>query len=288
MSETEEDKDLSEVPNKEVISKEVISEAVETVPEKVSLSRREEKIEKLTKRLKQLDGYKNSTPSELREAALDMLRFKDTEAEMEITQLFKLREEKTVAQQLLKKYLKDYTIETISDRNTLKNLIYLEVLNFRLQERLNDIHYETKSSPKDIVKTIHENIQEISELKEKLGITRQKEQQLHQNKDPLAYINLLIKKRKKWLEENQASRYMSCPHCGKSVLLKIKMDVWETQKHPFFKDRILGNDHLVELYRQGKLSKKDLALIFETSEDYIDWLVTKWNLSSIAIEQKSD
>lgn len=245
---------------------------------------KEERLGILIKRLSQLENYKNSSESDIRQAAQDILALKETEDEMEIGLLFKIKEEKQAATQLLKKYLQDYTIETISDRNTLKNLIYLEVLNFRLQERLNDIHKETKSSPKDIVKTIHENIEQITALKEKLGITRQKEQQLHQNKDPLSYINLLMKKRKKWLEDNQASRYMSCPHCGKSTLLKIKMDVWEAQKHPFFKDRILGNDHLVELYRQGKLSKKDLALVFETSEDYVEWLVTKWNLTSVTPE----
>lgn len=245
---------------------------------------KDERLGKLVKRLSQLESYKNSSESDIRQAAQDILDLKETEDEMDIGLLFKLKEEKQAALQLLKKYLQDYTIETISDRNTLKNLIYLEVLNFRLQERLNDIHSETKASPKDIVKTIHENIEQITELKEKLGITRQKEQELHQNKNPLAYINLLMKKRKKWLEDNQASRYMSCPHCGKSTLLKIKMDIWEAQKHPFFKDRILGNDHLVELYRQGKLNKKDLALIFETSEDYVDWLVTKWNLTSVSPE----
>jgi hypothetical protein len=59
-------------------------------------------------------------------------------------------------------------------------------------------------------------------------------------------------------------------------ILLVKPDAWESQKHPFFSDRILGNEHLIKLYNEGKVSKEDLALIFEVSSDYIDWLVNKW------------
>jgi DNA-directed RNA polymerase subunit RPC12/RpoP len=93
---------------------------------------------------------------------------------------------------------------------------------------------------------------------------------------------------RRWLDENQASRYIVCPHCSKSILLKIRTEAWEAQKHPFFRDRILGNAHLIELYKQNKLTKEDLAKIFETSPDYVVWLVEKaWRLQSV-VEQETN
>jgi DNA-directed RNA polymerase subunit RPC12/RpoP len=80
---------------------------------------------------------------------------------------------------------------------------------------------------------------------------------------------------KKWREENQGSRSLQCPHCGKMVLLKIRTDIWESLKHPFFKDKILANTHLMEMYRIGKISKHDVAKVLGTSVDYVAWLVKK-------------
>lgn len=198
--------------------------------------------------------------------------------DLDISDQFEDFDEKKMAKALILKYLKDYTIETISDKNTLKNLIYLEVINTRLQKTLNDSHTAKKAIDSKLIRTVHENIEQITELKEKLGITREK-QDLNASSG-YGYLQTLKQKYKVWLEENQASRYMVCAHCGKSILLKVNMQHWEAQKHPFFKDRILGNDHLIALYKDNKLTKLDLAKIFETSEDYVEWLVQRWNITT--------
>ena len=241
-----------------------------------------ERLEKFIKKISILTPYRNKSREELHEIATKLLLAKERESDINIDSIFISKDEKKQAQVLLKKYLEDYTIETISDKNTLKQLIYLEILNYRLQTSLNDIHANTAGTPKDLVKTVHENIMQITTLKDKLGLTRQKEQL--NSRDGYGYLVLLQKKYKKWLEENQASRYMTCPHCGKSILMKIKIDKYDAQKHPFFKDRILGNTHLIKLYEEQKLSKDDLSKIFETSLDYIDWLISKWNVSIIEVK----
>ena len=189
------------------------------------------------------------------------------DSDLDISELFEDQSEKKAAKALVLKYLSDYTIETISDKNNLKSLIYLEIINTRLQKVLNKFQAEEKAPDSRVVRTVHENIEQITELKEKLGITRDK-QDLN-SASGYGYLQALKAKYKVWLSENQASRYMLCPHCGKQVLLKIDMNHWHAQKHPFFKDRILGNEHLIELYKQEKLTKLDLAKIFETSEDYV-------------------
>lgn len=239
---------------------------------------RDNRVKKALRKLKKLEPYKNIPESQLVEKAEEYVSTLEAQDDIDIASLFIDTPERNAAKSLLKKYLNDYTIETISDKNTLRQLIYLEIINQRLQLNLNTIYEETKTTPDKMIETIHKNIREISNLKEKLGITRQKEQL--NSRDGYGYLLSLVKKYKMYLKEkNQASRYMTCPHCGESVLLKLKTDIYDSQKHPFFRDRILGNSHLIELYKENKLTKEDLAKIFETSTDYVTWLVSKWGVS---------
>jgi hypothetical protein len=62
------------------------------------------------------------------------------------------------------------------------------------------------------------------------------------------------------------------------VMLKMRTEAWEAQKHPYFKDRLLGNEQLIRLYKLGKLTKEDVASVLGTSPDYTDWLINKWRV----------
>lgn len=241
--------------------------------------------EKIKRKYNQLKALQTSslqptiTESELWEKATESVREDEQLKEINIESYFPDKKEQKAGKELLKKYLQDYSIETVSDRNTLCQLIYLEVLNLRLQRALNSAQKDTNTISMPLVDTMHKNIKELTSLKEKLGITGNKKNE--QVQDGFSYLQIIKKKYKKWLEENQGSRTLWCPHCSKATLLKIKTDVWEAQKHPFFKDRILGNTHLIDLYKQGKVDRSDVAKIFEVSNDYVDWLVQKgWGLKT--------
>lgn len=245
----------------------------------------EERVQRKLKQLKALQSSgtkKPLTDDELLDKAKQSVEKKYPAADQKVDQvdiesLFIDKAEKKLGLDLLKKYLHDYTIESISDRNTVAQLIYLEILNYRLQKVLNDTQKDTKGAiPDRLVTLIHSNIREITALKTTLGIAKGKKEE---SRDGYAYFQLLKKRAKVWLKENQASRTILCPHCGKMNMLKIKTDVWEAQKHPFFRDRILGNEKLISLYKENKISKQDLAEVFEVSPFYIDWLVDKgWGL----------
>ena len=212
------------------------------------------------------------TDEQLRNRALEIEADKEKLKEVDVEELFSNQDEQTHGNDLIKKYLTDYSIETTSDRNLLGQLVYFEVLHSRLQK---DLNKETDLDNKQIIiELLHKNIKEISNLKDKLGISRNKAQE--SKKDGFTYLQMIMRKYKKWLSENQASRYMVCPHCGLSILLKISMKAWEASKHPWFKDRVLGNPHLVKLYMEKKLTREDLAKIFGTSSDYTDWLTEKY------------
>jgi len=195
------------------------------------------------------------------------------EDEVEVEGMFVNAGEKKEARVLLNKYLGNYTFENISEKNTVKQLVFLEVFNTRLQVELNQYHEEGQPSPPKTIESLHSNLNQISMLKAQLGIRKDKEKTFQSD----AYLTLetLKRKFKKWREENSGSRTLICPHCGKMVMLKIRTDAWEAQKHPFFIDRFIANKHMMKMWSDGKISKDDVAKVLETSVDYVQWLLEK-------------
>jgi len=225
----------------------------------------DKKLEKKINQLKKLVQYKNYSKEELEEAARESLKKEE---------IYKSEwsgfapEESRKANNLLKVYIDKYHITKFSDREDLKTLIENEILKQRIQKRVGD---DKGIPPKYVIDSLNTLQNQILNLKEKLGIFEDKKQS-----DAFVYIQKLKKKFKKWREENQGSRTCICPHCSKMIMLKIRTEAWEAQKHPFFKDRILANEHLVKLYQEKKITNVDVAKILGCSIDYVRWLIKKF------------
>lgn len=230
----------------------------------------------MLERLKNLPQYKNYTDEQL--IAVWLEKDKDKDKDLAIDELFIDKDERKDAKSTLRKYLRDYNIETISDKNTLMQLIYLEVLHKRFQREINKIAAEVQAIPAKHIDILHKNLKEIEALKTSLGLSRS---QQTQGNDGFTVIQALKRRFKAWLENNQISRRFVCAHCGKFNWLKLKNSEWEVLKHPFIKDRYVTNDELIACYLQGKLSKGNIARVFGTSLDYIDWVVAKINPSTL-------
>lgn len=227
---------------------------------------------KLERRNKRLKAKGLGEISEEKKEAIE--EEKPVATDLDVSNLFTDREEQKLANELLFKYLKDYSVETISDKNTLRQLIYLEAFQTRLQRAANEFDTINGAAPIDLMEAIHKNLNQIVSLKEKLGLAKRGDQI-----DGLKQLDMLQKKFKKWREENGPMKTMTCPHCGKLTRLVLKMDALEAIKHPFWKDRILGNEHIVRLFKAGVLTKEDIAKIFNVSNDYAEILVTKWQIN---------
>jgi len=196
--------------------------------------------------------------------------------------------EKHWAKSQFDEYREHYHLEHLSDLKLLEELVYREAFQERYKKKIEklvkklkekskkteEILSEDEIVPKYVLDALNRNLEQILILKEKLGLFEEKK-----GEDPYKYHRRLMKKFKIWMEENQGSRTLSCPHCSKMIMLKIRIEVWEALKHPFFKDRILANKHLWKLYKEGKITKLDMAkiLLGEQTEsiDYIDWLEEK-------------
>jgi len=183
--------------------------------------------------------------------------------------------EKREAHKSFEDYRSNYHITTYSDTLVLEELVYREALQKRCKEQINDLeekHAEQKKDkafviPSYVLDSLNDNLNQIMILKEKLGLFESRN-----NSDGFAYIQKLKEKFKIWCDENQGSRTLTCPHCSKVVMLRIKTEAWEAQKHPFFKDKVLANKKLWELFKTGKLTRKDIAEVLDCGEQYIDWL----------------
>ncbi len=217
--------------------------------------------------LKNLTAYKNKTDAELLEIAKRKVEVDD----IGVVNIFKESSERTLAKQLLHKYLDDYSISTVSDKNILKDLIYYEVVQLRLQTIMNKLHSGDKAVPTQYLDTLHSNSKQILSLKSTLGLNKSQEEK-QGNYDVLEHK---IKRHKQWMNENQGSRTLPCAYCGKMMLLKIRIDIWEAQKHPFFRDKMLFNRHLTKMYLRTQITKEDYAATLEFSPDYVDWLLEK-------------
>lgn len=226
------------------------------------------KIDKKVNQIKGLTGFKGKTEEELQAIATELVKIKD----IDICEKFSKKEERKFAKGLLDKYLADYTIETISDKNTLKDIIYLEVLQTRLEDKLNQFFDEDlKAIPLDLIELLHKNTDAISKLKATLGLNKGKDKQ--NSFDALEHLK---KRFKKWRDNNQASRTLKCPYCTKFILLKISTEAWEAMKHPFFKDTVIYNEHLfAHLNEQVVIDRDFIAKVLTVSPDYVDFIINK-------------
>jgi len=216
-------------------------------------------------------AFASKSEEELLELAKDEITAKESDL---VPSFLVDPKEKARAKKLIKQYVADYSIETSADKTMLKHLIYLEVMHGRLQDQLNQFHTKQHAVPAQLLTQLNKNLESIINARSTLGLTRDK-----QNKEQstgISTLNMLKAKFKQWRQDNQASRTMKCPHCSRFILLKIRAHIWEAQHHPFFKDPVLGNPHLIKLYQNGKITEEDVVAVLGTGRDYAQWLMKRW------------
>ncbi len=230
------------------------------------MGRKSKKLLNKINQLRNLRQYKNLSDEKLEQIALQKL------AEEEQPKIEEIDDLDAEIERRIEEYKKVHHIETLAEIEQLKKLIYFEIHHERLQKMLS--HFTETGNVQQLnylTKTLVDVTNTITNLKKELGLLEEKK-----GESVYEYIQKLKKKFRLWMNENQASRHIICPHCSRQIILKIRTDCWEARKHPFFKDRIYYNEHLLRLYLAGKISKEDVAKVLNVSNDYVDWLFEKW------------
>ena len=233
-------------------------------------------LEKKLNQLRALKQYKDKTDEELLEVLKKRAEKRQKRKAEKLAQKVERidwvglsEEEEPKADLLFKRYKENNHIEGFSDIRDLKNLIVLEIIQERYQKRIQELIGANKNPPKYMLDTLHDNLNQIMTLKDKLGLNTAKEEEW------IDFWGKLKKKLQKHIEENRGAFTMKCPHCGNFTLLTRKVEDYNTFPFKCFKGTVLYNEELFKLIDKGVLSKEQVANVFGCSVDYIDRIYEK-------------
>lgn len=190
--------------------------------------------------------------------------------------------ERKWGQRKFKEYEKLYSIERLSDLSLLEQLIYLEVLERRYKNRIQELdeynktitsqkdgeEYKKPIIPKNIREALQENLEQQLILKEKLNFFADKT-----SSDAYKYIELLKKKFEHYQKSHPMEFSVKCPKCNFLFFLNRKTtDYKPNEKLELFDHNILLNKSLWNMFKNKEVTKEQVAKILCVSIDYVNWL----------------
>ena len=177
-------------------------------------------------------------------------------------------EERKFASHLLEKYLEESSLESTSEKDTLRQLIDVEVLMERIKKFLNTEYIKANPViPTQMLDQLTTLNKQVIDLKDNLGLSKKDEQ-----KNILDKWDNLKSKALAYYKENAGCNIAKCPECQKLFYILKDMRNHKTEKIPFFKKTLLYNKKLYELYEQNKITKEEMIVILGVSGDYVDYI----------------
>lgn len=244
------------------------------------------------KRLRNLKNYKEYSDSQLEKIAKINLRVKDfrsnplfayVDEKGEISKQSQLDQE--LAETKFRSYLENHELESQSDLDTLRSLIYNEIHESHIQFELNKLNAEKKYPPEKLTAQLIDVQNQKMALKMKLGIDKEA------NISELTKLQQLEKKFELYYQEHANEFTTVCGCCGEMLLLRRRVEKFDTLKHPWFAGRWLFNYEILKDVKDGKISKDDAwrylvcasqggeyksAFSKEYSIDYINYCLDHW------------
>jgi hypothetical protein len=220
--------------------------------------------DKLIQKYKNMKQYKDLSPEEL-EQIID----KKLQEEELLNAFVGLDEpEQKKALQLYDRYVTEHSFESLAEKSTLVNLVYLEILNDRIKLFIaQEIKTNKGAIPLRMNEQLTFNTTQIMQLKEKLGMLKNKE-----DGDALDLINELKEKALTYYNEHCGETYVKCPECQNLFRLLMKIDGLEPAKATFFKGTTLYNTKLMELYHYKKVTLEEVAEVMGVNPKYITYI----------------
>lgn len=206
------------------------------------------------------------------------------------------KKEQDLAEDRFRNYLENNEIESSSDIDTLKSLIFNEIFERRIQGELNKLSQQGKYPPDKLTKQLTDVQDQKLSLKVKLGIDKKEEE-----KDDLSAYQLLHKRVDEHINthKNEFSFGLGfecekCQHKNWDTFLMYKRvkDFDSVVKHPWYIGRFLCNYEILKDVKDGLITKEQ-AIRYHlcsgegnfykpSSEDrkwcldYINYLLENW------------
>jgi hypothetical protein len=226
-------------------------------------------LEKKINKLRNLKQNKDKTDEQLELLAKEDLEKKDVISSLTFCKDDKERE---FAIDLLERYTKENSIESEADKDTLRQLIDMEILAERFKYLLK-IEYEKANPaiPLNMVEELRETEKQVLELKNTLGLTNKDKN----NQTWLQDWKNLEKKCLNYYREHAAETYTRCPRCQHMYRLLMRVDNKEKVSATFFKKTKLYNHKLFSLYHEKRLTDVEVAEILGVSVQYINYMYSE-------------
>lgn len=220
--------------------------------------------DKLFQKYRNMKQYASYTDDELK-----ALVEKKIQEEELLTAFVGLGEdEKQKAIQLYDQYVSEHSFESLAEKSTLINLVYLEILNDRIKMFIEQEGKDKKGAiPLRMTEQLVENTNQIMSLKEKLGMMKDAD-----SENALELINELKEKALAYYNEHAGETYVKCPECQSLFRLLMKVDGLEPAKATFFRGTTLYNQKLMELYHYKKVTLEEVAEIFGVNHKYVTFI----------------
>lgn len=186
-------------------------------------------------------------------------------------------EEKQKAIKLYEEYVTEHSFESLAEKSTLINLVYLEILNDRIKLFIEQEGKEKHGAiPLRMNEQLTYNTTQIMSLKEKLGMLKNKE-----DESALDLINELKEKALNYYNEHAGCTTVRCPNCQQ--LFNLLMDVSNLlpEKCSFFRGTMLYNLSLLNLYHNKKITKEEAAQVLGTHQNYVDFIYNNLYLKDL-------
>lgn len=191
--------------------------------------------------------------------------------QINIESKFVTEKDKQYAKQLFDDYLTNYDFDSLSDLNTLADLVCEEVLKKNLQLKLSEFQEKNQVPNDRTISSLHNVEERVLKLKDALNLATSKE------KDDLTALQELEKKFSIYISHNRNEFTTSCAKCGEMLLLRRRVKDFKCLKHPFFSGRFYYNRRGMELVKAGIWTKEQYAWAFHTSVDYVNWCLKNEN-----------
>jgi len=185
--------------------------------------------------------------------------------QIDIESKFVQEDDKIFAKKLFDDYLTNYDFNSLSDLNTLADLVCEEVLKTNLQRKISEMRSNDQIPNDKKITSLHNVEERVLKLKEILNLNKTKEQ------DDLSALQDLEKKFNLYIPFNRNEFSTSCAKCGTMLLLRRRVKDFECLKHPFFSGRFYYNRRGMELIKAKIWTKEQYAWAFHTSVDYVNW-----------------
>jgi len=187
--------------------------------------------------------------------------------------------EQKKALELYQRYVFEHSFESLAEKSTLTNVVYLEILNDSIKRFIaQEMKDKNGAIPLRMNEQLTLNTTQIMQLKEKLGMLKNK-----QDESALDLFNELKEKCLKYYEEHAAEFYNKCPYCKQLFTSILPMDKLESAPSSWFNNTTLYNYDVFESYHKKEITIDRAAKILGVHKNYIEKMYNE-----IYLKEKND